>query len=158
MGARLPNPNGVIQKARPGRTDKCYRNSIVRVAFGTISPNGPSPPAPSWGRSSVDNEGPVGVEDDRGGGMAMQFTRVVNPVEHMEIWNASSEGFSFAISYETRNGPGFHGPPGYVASWCSLSRNSGAIRVSGSPFKTLAEAEEACNAMLGYLTRKPDGE
>jgi hypothetical protein len=27
----------------------------------------------------------------------------------------------------------------------------GAIRVSGSPFKTLAEAEEACKAMLGYL-------
>jgi hypothetical protein len=90
--------------------------------------------------------------------MAMQFTRVVSPIEDMEIWNASSDGFSFVISYESRGGPGFHGPPGYVASWRSLSQNTGAIRVSGSPFKTLAEAEEACKAMLGHLTRKPDGE
>ena len=101
--------------------------------------------------------GVVGVEDSHGGGMAMQFTRVVNPVADMEIWNASSDGFSFVISYESRSGPGFHGPPGYVASWCSLSQNTGAIRVAGSPFKTLDEAEEACKAMLGYLTRKPDG-
>ena len=28
----------------------------------------------------------------------------------------------------------------------------------GSPLKSLAEAEEACKAMLGYLTRKLDGE
>jgi hypothetical protein len=28
----------------------------------------------------------------------MQFTRVVSPVEDMEIWNASSDGFSFVIS------------------------------------------------------------
>jgi hypothetical protein len=102
--------------------------------------------------------GAVGVEDGHGGGMAMQFTRVVSPVEDMEIWNASSDGFSFVISYESRGGPGFHGPPGYVASWRSLSQNTGAIRVAGSPFKTLAEAEEACKAMLGYLTRKLDGE
>jgi hypothetical protein len=34
----------------------------------------------------------------------------------------------------------------------------GAIRVSGSPFKTLAEAEEACTVMLGYLTGKHDAE
>jgi hypothetical protein len=102
--------------------------------------------------------GAVGVEDGHGGGMAMQFTRVVSPVEDMEIWNASSDGFSFVISYESRGGPGFHGPPGYVASWRSLSQNTGAIRVSGSPFKTLAEAEEACKATLGHLTRKLDGE
>ena len=42
----------------------------------------------------------------------MQFTRVVNT---MEIWNASSDGFSFVISYESRGGPGFHGAPGVVA-------------------------------------------
>jgi hypothetical protein len=90
--------------------------------------------------------------------MAMQFTRIVNPVEDMEIWNASGDGFSFVISHESRGGPGFHGPPGYVASWRSFSRNMGAIRVSGSPFRTLAEAEEACKAMLGYLTRELDGE
>jgi hypothetical protein len=28
-----------------------------------------------------------------------------------------------------------------------------AITIGGSPFKTLAEAEEACEAMLGHLTR-----
>jgi hypothetical protein len=102
--------------------------------------------------------GAVEVADGRGGGMAMQFTRVVNPVADMEIWNASSDGFSFVISYESRGGPGFHGSPGYVASWRSLSQNTAAIRVAGSPFKTFAEAEEACKAMLGYLTRKLDGE
>ncbi len=32
----------------------------------------------------------------------MQFTRVVSPVEDMEIWNASNNGFSFVISYESR--------------------------------------------------------
>src|SRR3977135_354484 len=90
--------------------------------------------------------------------MAMQFTRVVNPVEDMEIWNASSAGFSFVISYESRSGPGFHGPPGYVASWRPLSQNTAAIRVGGSPFKTLAEDEEARKGMPGYLTRKLDVE
>jgi hypothetical protein len=45
-----------------------------------------------------------------------------------------------------------------VASWRSLSENTAAIRVGGSPFKTLAEAEEACEAVLGYLTINPDGE
>jgi hypothetical protein len=84
--------------------------------------------------------------------MTMQFTRVVSPVEDMEIWNASGDGFSFVISYESRSGPGFQGPPGYVASWRPIHQNRCAIRVGGSPFKTLAEAEEACKAMLGHLT------
>jgi len=43
-----------------------------------------------------------------------------------------------------------------VASWRPYFEKASAIRVGGSPFKTLAEAEEACNAMLGYLTRKLD--
>jgi len=90
--------------------------------------------------------------------MAMQFTRVVGPVEDLEIWSASSDGFSFVISHESRSGPGFHGPPGYVASWRPYFEKASAIRVGGSPFKTLAEGEEACNAMLGYLTRKLDRE
>jgi hypothetical protein len=142
------------------------RASIAPLCLGppgTTAPTGLSSP-PSWGRlfgwgnHNEGSPGAVGVEDGHGGGMAMQFTRVVSSVEDMEIWNASSDGFSFVISYESRSGPGFHGPPGYVASWRSLSQNTGAIRVAGSPFKTLAEAEEACRAMLGYLTRKPDGE
>jgi hypothetical protein len=103
-------------------------------------------------RTNEGSPGAVGVKDGHGGGMAMQFTRVVSPVEDMEIWNASSDGFSFVISCESRSGPGFHGPPGYVASWRLLSQNTAAIKIGGSPFKTLAEAEEACKAMLGHLT------
>jgi len=82
----------------------------------------------------------------------MQFTRVVSPVD-MEVWNASSNGFSFVISYESRSGPGFHGRTGFMASWRPIRENTSAIRVGGSPFKTLAEAEEACKAMLGLLPK-----
>jgi hypothetical protein len=81
----------------------------------------------------------------------MQFIRVISPVEDIEIWNASSEGFSFVISYESRTGPGFHGNTGFVASWRPIHQNRSAIKIGGSPFKTLAEAEEACKAMLQYL-------
>jgi hypothetical protein len=84
--------------------------------------------------------------------MAMQFIRI-NPVEDMEIWTASSNGFSFVISYESRSGPGFRGHTGFVASWRPIHQNRGAIKIGGSPFKTLTEAEEACEAMLVHLTR-----
>jgi hypothetical protein len=93
-------------------------------------------------------------------GMALQFSRVVSPVEDMEVWNASSDGFSFVISYENSSGPGFHGRSiskpqtyGFVASWRPIHQNRCAVRVIGSPFKMRAEAEEACKVMLGYLTR-----
>jgi hypothetical protein len=82
----------------------------------------------------------------------MQFVRVVSPIGDMEIWNAKSNGFSFVISYESRTGPGFHGRTGFVASWRPIHLNRCAVRVGGSPFKTRAEAEEACKAMLGHLT------
>jgi len=36
--------------------------------------------------------------------MALEFHRAV---EHPEIWSASNAGFSFVISYECPNGPGF---------------------------------------------------
>ncbi|MBR0692719.1 hypothetical protein [Bradyrhizobium lablabi] len=85
-------------------------------------------------------------------GTAMQFVRVVSRVEQMEIWNANRNGFSFVISYESHGGSGLQGRTGYVASWRPINRNRSAIRVGGSPFKTLAEAEEACEAMLGHLT------
>jgi hypothetical protein len=83
----------------------------------------------------------------------MQFTRVASPVEDMKIWNASGNGFSFAISYESRSGTGFHGRTGFVASWRPIDQNKSAIRVGGSPFKTLAKAKEACKAMLGLLPK-----
>jgi hypothetical protein len=93
--------------------------------------------------------------------MAMEFTRVISPVADMEIWSGSSDGFSFVISYESRSGPGFHGrgpgfhgQTGFVASWRPIHhQKTSAIKIGGSPFKTLAEAEEACEAMLGHLTR-----
>jgi hypothetical protein len=86
-------------------------------------------------------------------GMTMQFIRVDSPVEDMEIWNGSSDRFSFVISYESRSGPGFHGRTGFMASWRPNHLNRSAIRVGGSPFKTLAEAEEACKATLILLPK-----
>jgi len=77
--------------------------------------------------------------------MTLQFHRAV---EHMEIWSASSEGYSFVISHENPAGSGFHGQPGYVASWRPLYQSRGAMKIGGSPFKTFAEAEVACNAIL----------
>jgi hypothetical protein len=80
---------------------------------------------------------------------ALQFYRAV---DNMEIWSASSDSFSFVITHESRAGPGFHGQPGYVASWRLIYFGSGAIKIGGSPFSTFAEAEEACNVMLKHLT------
>jgi hypothetical protein len=82
----------------------------------------------------------------------VQFSRIVSPVEDLQIWSASSRGFSFVISNETRGGPGLHGQPGFVASWRPIDLNRPAIKVGGSPFKTFAEAEKACEAMLKQLT------
>lgn len=85
-------------------------------------------------------------------GMALNFSRVGTAREELEIWSASEHGFSFVISNESTSGPGLHGRPGFVASWRPIHINKPAIRVSGSPFKTLAEAERACEITLGYLT------
>ena len=63
-------------------------------------------------------------------------------------------GFSFVISYEGHGGPGLQGRAGFVASWRPIYQNRCAIKVGGSPFKSFTEAEEACKAMLGYLTSK----
>ena len=81
----------------------------------------------------------------------MRFSRVVTPVEAIQMWNASSNGFSFVISYESRSGPGLQGSPGFLASWRPIYRNTPAIKVIGSPFKTMTDAEQACEVMLGYL-------
>ena len=82
--------------------------------------------------------------------MALQLHRAA---EHMEVWSASSDGFSFVITYASPTGPGFHGRTGYVASWRPLYLSRGAIKIVGSPFKTFVEAEEACNTMLKHLTK-----
>ena len=80
--------------------------------------------------------------------MALQFHRAV---EDIGIWSATSDGFSFVISYASRTGHGLHGRPGFMASWRPLYQNKTAIRITGSPFKTFVEAEEACNTMLEHL-------
>ena len=84
----------------------------------------------------------------------MQFNRVANPLGELQIWKATSGGFSFVISYVSRSGPGLHGTPGFVGSWRPLHGNRGAVKIIGSPFKTLEAAEQACETMLSYLTEK----
>jgi hypothetical protein len=85
--------------------------------------------------------------------MSLTFSRVDSPIVDMEIWSAVSDGFSFAISYESRTGPGLRGQTGFMASWRPLSRvNIGAVRIAGSPLATLEEAEKACAVVLDYLT------
>ena len=81
--------------------------------------------------------------------MALQFHRAV---ETMEIWSASSDEYSFVISFENPAGQGFDGRTGYMASWRPIYSGRSAIRITGSPFKTLDEAEAACDAMLKHLT------
>jgi hypothetical protein len=76
--------------------------------------------------------------------MALHFSRIAPATKELEIWSANERGFSFVISNESSSGPGLHGRPGFVASWRPINFNSPAIRVGGSPFKTLAEAEKAC--------------
>ena len=53
----------------------------------------------------------------------MQFSRVITPVEDIQVWNATSDGFSFVISFASRSGPGFHGNPGFLASWRPIDQN-----------------------------------
>jgi hypothetical protein len=79
--------------------------------------------------------------------MHMQFSRIISFVD-LQIWNATNNGFSFVISFSSRSGPGFRGRLGFVASWRPIYQNRTAIKVGGSPFKTLAEAEKACTTML----------
>jgi hypothetical protein len=80
--------------------------------------------------------------------MSLLFHRAV---EEIEIWIASSDGYSFVISFESASGPGLHGTPGYVASWRPLYHGRGAIKIIGSPFKSFDEAQAACEAMLVHL-------
>jgi hypothetical protein len=84
--------------------------------------------------------------------VALHFSRVGPATEELEIWSASECGFSFVISNESRSGRGLHGQPGFVASWRPIHINKPAIRVGGSPFKTFAEAEKACEAIRAHLT------
>jgi hypothetical protein len=81
----------------------------------------------------------------------VQFSRVITPVEDIQIWNASSNGFSFVTSYESRTGPGLQGNPGFLASWRPMHQNRSAVKVIGSPFKSFTAAEQACEDVLRHL-------
>ena len=87
----------------------------------------------------------------------MQFSRVITPVENIQVWNTTSDGFSFVISFASRSGPGFRGNPGFIASWRPIHQNRPAVKVIGSPFKTFPEAEKACEAVLGHLKERARG-
>jgi hypothetical protein len=73
-------------------------------------------------------------------------------LERLQIWSAASGGFSFVISHETTVGKGLHGRLGFMATWRPLNKNIGAIKIAGAPFETFADAEQACNRTLEYLT------
>jgi hypothetical protein len=84
--------------------------------------------------------------------MALHFSPLDTPLRDLEIWHASTGEYSFAISHESRNGPGLRGKPEFIASWRSRYSNKPAITVQGSPFATFVQAEEACERKLVQLT------
>jgi hypothetical protein len=86
--------------------------------------------------------------------MSLQFHRAV---EYLDVWGASSADISFVITFASPDGPGFHGRRGFLATWRPLYSRTGAVKVTGSPFSTFAEAEAACNVMLGVLEQASRG-
>jgi hypothetical protein len=80
--------------------------------------------------------------------MSLQFHRAV---EYLDVWSASSADSSFVITFASPSGPGFHGRRGFLATWRPLYLGTRAVKVTGSPFNTFADAEAACNTMLGAL-------
>jgi hypothetical protein len=86
--------------------------------------------------------------------MSLQFHRAV---ENMDIWSASCADISFVITFASPTGSGFHGRRGFLASRRPLYSSTGAVKVIGSPFNSFADAEGACNAMLGTLERAGRG-
>ena len=88
--------------------------------------------------------------------MSLQFHQFV---EHLDVWIASSADISFVITFASPTGSGFRGRQGFVASWRPLhARTGAAVKVIGSPFKTFADAETACNGMLGILEASRAGQ
>jgi len=86
--------------------------------------------------------------------MPLHFIPAVPPLCDMQIWQASSSEYSFAISREVRRRSEARGKPAFVASWRSRYNTKPAITVVGSPFATFAEAEQACEGMLIHLSRR----
>jgi hypothetical protein len=86
--------------------------------------------------------------------MTLDFTITNTPLRGLEMWQANSSEYCFAISRESWPGSEVDGKKAFVASWRSRYNNKPAITVVGSPFATLVEAEEACEAMLVHLSRR----
>jgi hypothetical protein len=86
--------------------------------------------------------------------MSLLFTPADSPLSDMEMWQASSSEYAFAISHEIRQQSEAHAKSVFVASWRSRYNHKPAITVIGSPFATLAEAKQACEAMLMHLSRR----
>jgi hypothetical protein len=86
--------------------------------------------------------------------MSLHFTPVEPPLNDIEMWRAISNEHSFAISREIGQQPEVHAKPAFVASWRSRYNNKPAITVIGSPFATLTEAKQACEAMFVHLSRR----
>ena len=84
----------------------------------------------------------------------VQFSRVIIPVENIQVWNAASDGSSFVISFASRS---VRGNTGFIASWRPIHQNRSAVKVIGSPFKTFPEAEKACEAVLGHIKERARG-
>src|SRR5215475_8571849 len=78
----------------------------------------------------------------------LRFRRAL---DELDVWSASSDRYSFVITYGSPDGPGFHGSPGYLATWRPVHPRSFAIKVIGSPFQIFANAVEACNVTLKML-------
>jgi hypothetical protein len=81
----------------------------------------------------------------------LRFRRVL---DELDVWSASSDRYSFVISYGSPNGPGFHGSSGYLASWRPVRQSGFAIKIIGSLFRIFANAAEACNGMLEVLNQQ----
>ena len=75
--------------------------------------------------------------------MALKFSSTDSLLHDLQVWHAESDGYSFAISHESRNRPGLNGESGFIASWRPKNGDR-AMPVEGSPFATFEEAEKAC--------------
>src|SRR6476646_9231006 len=93
-------------------------------------------------------------------GTAMQFVRVISRVEDMEIWNASRNGFSFVISYESHSGPGLQARAGFVASWRPIMRTDAPLKSPARPLNPSLRPKKParrCWDTLLLLHSGPDG-
>ena len=66
-------------------------------------------------------------------------------------WTATTAQLSLAAADMFATPVAVHWSSRLYASWSLLYQNRTAIKVTGSPFKTFVEAENACNAIFSHL-------